>query len=354
MASDLARNFELNLAPHIVSVVPQPFDRYTQSVELTGTPSGGSFSLIYNGQMTVPITIAAATSADPTVREAAVRLALEGLLSIGTGNVEVTSPAAMAWNITFVGTVTDRPIGILAGDGTGLTGGTSPNVTVRRLQQADNRIDVYFNEDELDPASAVNRAFYRVTDTKATLDPSDDEILLPESVSYDAVNNVATLLFASAIPDGTHRLTVGTSDESNDTRDDAINLGELFDFSLVTDDFSHVAYTGDTIDGANDVDMYRVDVKAGATLTVDADPRGSHGTYVRIFRDSGSGVLVEEAMGLSSVGSTDASVTASAANAETTYYIGVSSAPQYVLRSCRGRHHDKWSDGRVLSTPCFR
>ncbi|MDA1049277.1 MAG: hypothetical protein O3C40_02205, partial [Planctomycetota bacterium] len=326
MASDLARTFELNLAPHVVSVVPQPINRYTQNIELTGLPTGGSFKLIYSGQMTSPITVAAATSASAAIREAAVRTVLEGLASIGPGNVTVVSPAPLMWNVTFVGAVADRPIGILAGDATLLTGGTSPGVTVRRLQQAENRIDVYFNQDELDPASAENRAFYRVTDTQATLDPSDDVILLPESVSYDEENNVATLLFATAIPDGTHRLTIGTSDESNDTRDEAVNLGTLFDFSLVAEDLSHVAYTGDTDDGADDVDMYRLELNAGATLSVDVDPRGTHGTYVRVFRDSGSGVLVEEAMGVSSAAAIDASVTAPLATAKTTYYIGVSSA----------------------------
>ena len=97
------------------------------------------------------------------------------------------------------------------------------------LSQSDNEIVVHFNQDELNIAAAENRAFYRVTDTKATLDPSDDVIILPESVAYDPVNNVATLTFSSSIPDSTHRLTIGTSNESNDTLETSIDLGTVFE-----------------------------------------------------------------------------------------------------------------------------
>ncbi len=246
-AADLSRNFELNLAPQVVSVVPQPVDRSTQQVAVTGSPTGGSFALIYNGQPTDPITYASAASATPATREAAVRTALEGV--VGVGNVSVTSAAPLTWDITFIGTLSGRPVGMFAGDATALTGSPTARVTVRQaLQQANNRIDVYFNQDELDAASAQNRAFYRVTDTKATLDPTDDVILLPSSVAYDAVNNVATLLFASAIPDGTHHLTIGTSDESNDVLTPMpLIWGRCSTSPLADNDFWYTAFIGDNV-----------------------------------------------------------------------------------------------------------
>lgn len=85
------------------------------SVEVTGSPDGGTFTLAVNGVATTAL----AYSATSTV----VRNALAALPNVGTGNVTVTLASG-------VYTVALTKGGVLTADGSGLTGGTSPTVTV--------------------------------------------------------------------------------------------------------------------------------------------------------------------------------------------------------------------------------
>ncbi len=92
-----------------------------------------------------------------------------------------------------------------------------------KLSQARNQIEIYFNHDELDPASAANVNFYQLIHTNGTVSNLDDETYTPISVVYDAETGKATLTFAGDIgggPDepgqvtrpGTYRLRVGTDE----------------------------------------------------------------------------------------------------------------------------------------------
>ena len=80
------------------------------------------------------------------------------------------------------------------------------------LDQADNQIVVYFNNDDLDPASAENTDFYQLINTQESLTAVGDTIQTPTDVVYDAAADTATLTFAS-IPAGTYKLRVGESDQ---------------------------------------------------------------------------------------------------------------------------------------------
>jgi hypothetical protein len=97
-----------------------PAANEVQTIALTGTPTGGTFTLTLNGQTTAGIAFNAAATA--------VQSALEALSTIGRGNVIVTGSGP--WAITFVNDLGKQPIAALTKDATGLTGGTSPNVTV--------------------------------------------------------------------------------------------------------------------------------------------------------------------------------------------------------------------------------
>ncbi|MCO6458585.1 MAG: tandem-95 repeat protein [Pirellulaceae bacterium] len=100
------------------------------------------------------------------------------------------------------------------------------------LTQQRNRIDVYFNDDDLfveydgmgNPTarSAEHPAFYQLILTRDTVSNTDDVLFLPQSVSYDPAADRATLIFASDLEDlevspgvpvgqGTFRLKVGVS-----------------------------------------------------------------------------------------------------------------------------------------------
>jgi len=93
-----------------------------QTVYLTGSPTGGTFTLTYGGQTTAGIAYNAAASD--------VQTALAALSSIGVGNVSVAGAAGGPWNVTFVGSLADQSITAMTTSYSGLTGGSSPTSVV--------------------------------------------------------------------------------------------------------------------------------------------------------------------------------------------------------------------------------
>ncbi|HUP77930.1 MAG TPA: SdrD B-like domain-containing protein, partial [Pirellula sp.] len=89
------------------------------------------------------------------------------------------------------------------------------------LSQAKDKIEVYFNNDQLDPAKANNPAYYRLIDTQ------DQSLLFPQSVVYDAAQNKATLTFPSDLSTATFQLQIGSTEESNNTASQATDLGTI-------------------------------------------------------------------------------------------------------------------------------
>lgn len=94
------------------------------------------------------------------------------------------------------------------------------------LQQADDQIVVYFNDDDLDINSAENVEFYQLIFTGHanqfnagfdTATNTDDLVFNPTSVDYDPNTDQAVLSFAQPIHqlagEGTYRLRVGTSED---------------------------------------------------------------------------------------------------------------------------------------------
>lgn len=95
-----------------------------QTVTITGTPTGGTFTLTFNGQTTAPIAYNA--------NAAAVQAALEALSVIGTGNVLGGGGALPGTpvTITFRGSLAGINVLVMTASGAGLTGGTSPAAAV--------------------------------------------------------------------------------------------------------------------------------------------------------------------------------------------------------------------------------
>lgn len=95
-----------------------------QTVSISGTPTGGTFPLVFNGQ------VAAGIAYDATA--ATVQTALRALSSIGSAGVTCTGGPLPGTAVvcTFAGTLATglQPL-MLTGSG-GLTGGTSPAVSV--------------------------------------------------------------------------------------------------------------------------------------------------------------------------------------------------------------------------------
>ncbi len=90
------------------------------------------------------------------------------------------------------------------------------------LIQRFNDIDVYFNNDDLDPATANDPAYYQLVLTNDSVNPNDDRRFVPTSVVYSASADKATLTFGvTADPltseplrqgAGTFRLRIGSKD----------------------------------------------------------------------------------------------------------------------------------------------
>lgn len=92
-----------------------------QTVTISGGPTGGTFTLTFNGQTTAGIAYDAAASA--------VQTALQALSSIGSGNATVSGTAG-SWVVTFAGALAPGYQPLMTADGSGLTGGTNAAVTV--------------------------------------------------------------------------------------------------------------------------------------------------------------------------------------------------------------------------------
>lgn len=96
-----------------------------QTVTVTGSPSGGTFTLKYRGQETATIAYNAAG--------ATVQTALRALANIGATGVTVTG--AGPYVVTFAGPLANTDVYMLQLGTNALTGGTTPSVTVAQTTQ---------------------------------------------------------------------------------------------------------------------------------------------------------------------------------------------------------------------------
>ena len=94
-----------------------------QRLTITGTPTGGTFTLSYNGQATTPIAYNAAA--------AVVQTALEALANVGAGDILVSGGPGPAtpYTFTFAGSLAERDVSALVVTAS-LTGGASPAAAV--------------------------------------------------------------------------------------------------------------------------------------------------------------------------------------------------------------------------------
>lgn len=95
-----------------------------QTVTITGTPTGGTFTLTYNGQTTTPI----AYNANAT----AVQAALVALSNIAPGDVTVSGGPGPGtpYVVTFGGTKGNQAVPTMTASGASLTGGSTPAIAV--------------------------------------------------------------------------------------------------------------------------------------------------------------------------------------------------------------------------------
>lgn len=108
------------------AVVVQAEHDEVQTVTITGAPTGGTFTLTFGANTTSNIAYNASAST--------VQTALQALASIGSGNATVTGSTGGPWTVEFTGSLGNASQSLITGNGGSLTGGSSPNVSIARVQ----------------------------------------------------------------------------------------------------------------------------------------------------------------------------------------------------------------------------
>ena len=93
-----------------------------QTITVNGSPTGGTFTLAFRGAATSGLAYNAAAST--------VQTALQGLSTIGSGNATVSGSAGGPYTVTFASALAATAVDEITADGSSLSGGTAPSVTV--------------------------------------------------------------------------------------------------------------------------------------------------------------------------------------------------------------------------------
>lgn len=109
--------------PVVVTTLTQgdPGRNEKQEIWLSGSPTGGTFTLTWQGDTTGAIAYNASA--------ATVQTALEALAAITAGDVSVTAGTTGHWIVEFLATYRNTDVDLITGNGSSLTGGLSVAVT---------------------------------------------------------------------------------------------------------------------------------------------------------------------------------------------------------------------------------
>jgi RHS repeat-associated protein len=169
-------------------------------VQLTGNPTGGTFTLTFNGQTTSAI--AYNTSAST------VQSALQALSSIGSGNALVAPGTSGGWVVRFAGTLAGAVQSAITGNGSGLTGGTNPSVSISMTSLGGDAGRV---QQVTDPRSIVTKSDYdylgrtvRTVENFAAFAPSNSADKTTE-FTYDGMDH--TLSIQADLTNGAYQKT---------------------------------------------------------------------------------------------------------------------------------------------------
>ena len=135
------------------------------------------------------------------------------------------------------------------------------------LIQARDQIDVYFNDDDLDLASATDPSFYDLIFTNDTATNLDDVTFRPDSVEYSPATDKATLTFSANIHNlggaGTYRLRIGTDEGTPQAPIETTVLADPGDAFRTADttigDLSAVGNTSQILSAGIEAQSYTLD-----------------------------------------------------------------------------------------------
>lgn len=203
-------------------------DNQSWNITLSGSPTGGTFTLSYRGQTTGNITFTPPATANGSLATtaAAMQTALEGLSTIGVGNVKVEHDPQLdqsgavvenrRFRVEFLGTKgAVRTIQQVTGSGAGLTGGTNSSVTVAEnfsVRHLDFNHSIFGVMTE---GEAVREAISEVP-VNSSDKPTADVIINSMEIFTDTENGVLMLKAAEGAS-GTANITVTVTDADGQT-----------------------------------------------------------------------------------------------------------------------------------------
>lgn len=112
-----------------------------QTLTVTGSPTGGAFTLSFAGQTTPAIA--------PGSTATQLEEYLESLSTIGDGNATVSGSAGGPWTVTFTGSLANAAQSLIALATNSLTGGSAPSVTIAETTQGATGNKIINNGDSL-------------------------------------------------------------------------------------------------------------------------------------------------------------------------------------------------------------
>jgi hypothetical protein len=298
----------------------------TQTATITGSPTGGTFTLTYAAATTAGI----AYNASP----AAVQAALEATASIAPGDIIVTGSAGSKYVVSFTGNATAADYTLITASAAGLTGGTAPAVTMTTAEGVG-----------MTEGTALNPAKYVAMDIASAFKPG-----FTASNAYDVVGSVAIPYLA--LESLSYRF--GISDQASQSatlRGDSIYYAPGTTFieeftgtntasQVVTVANPAIVYRGDTTNGPR----YALSVclASGKRLLLGAD-------YTEVATGAGPGFALDVTV-LAAVPATDAIRVMYSSTAAATYP-QLSHAPVTAVRpaAIKGRNVEIFIGGTSVS-----
>ena len=253
-------------ATALVSGSKGPVDE-VQTLSITGAQSG-TFTISFRSEETEPLQLDA--------EAADIQTALEGLSTIGYGNVEVSGDAGGPWQIAFTGDLAGANLELLTVDATGLSGGEILVATT-----ADGGIGVNAASDAVEGAVAALFRIYRTGATDADL-----------TVLY-RVNGTGTATPGTDYDQLSGSVTIAAGETSAEIavfalEDSTVETGETVSITLLEscDLDGEPLYTiGETADATIAISDFIPPETVSISVVQNADEAGTNGTF-RITRSA--------------------------------------------------------------------
>ncbi|QDU27265.1 Putative peptidyl-prolyl cis-trans isomerase [Anatilimnocola aggregata] len=241
-------------------------------VTLSGSPTGGTFTLSYQGQTTGAISF---DNSSMTNTATSMQNALAALTKIGAGNIQVTHSPQMSGNtvlenrrfyVEFTNELGKQNLMPVTGSGTGLTGGTSPALSIVEGPRSARHLDFNHSIFGAMVEGETNRDAISNVPVNGSDKPLTNVVISSMEIFNDTENGMLQL-FAAEGASGSANITVTATDAD----------GQIFTRTFRVD------VKADTVDGKPflaDIDPISITQGGSTTFQMQAtDVEGNAITY---------------------------------------------------------------------------